>query len=216
MAEIQLERKEKGGNWLWVLLVLALLALLAWWLFSRRGDDDRIVTTADTAAVMDTARGAGATIAGAPSEVNDFLRFVEDNRARSEMGRDHEFTADGIRRLAAALGAMAASDTAGAVALRPRVDSLRAQADSLQRNADSGQHSAQTRRAFDRSVSLLDAMQQRRQGSAAGPVNELRQAAQGVQPSRQLLEQRAEVQRFFERAADAIRSLWGNTTPRAA
>lgn len=216
MAEIQLERKEKGGNWLWILLVLALLALLAWWLLSRRGDDDRIVPTADTTAVMDTARGSGATIAGAPSEVNDFLRFVEDNRARSEMGRDHEFTADGIRRLAAALGAMAANDSAGAVALRPRVDSLRAQADSLQRSAESGQHSAQTRRAFDRSVSLMDAMQQRRQGSAAGPVNELRQAAQAVQPTRQLLEQRAEVQRFFERAADAIRSLAGNATARAA
>lgn len=214
MADIQLERKEKGVNWMWVLLILALLALLAWWLLSQRGDGDRVVMAADSGVVMDTARDTGTAIAGAPAEVNDFLRYVDDSRARTEMGRDHEYTADGIRRLAAALGAMAGADTTGSVALRPRIDSLRQQAEALQRNAESGQHAAQTRQAFDRSVSVMDALQQRRQGSATGQVNEARQAAQAIQPARQLLEQRAEVQRFFERAADAVRSLASSTTAR--
>lgn len=214
MAEIQIERKEKGVNWMWVLLILALLALLAWWLLSQRSDGDRVVMTADSGAVMDTARGTSTAVAGAPSEVNDFLRFVDDNRARTEMGRDHEYTSDGIRRLSAALGAMVMSDTAGSVALRPRVDSLSQQADALQRNAESSQHSAQTRQAFDRSVSVMDALQERRGGSASAQVSEVRQAAQAVQPSRQLLEQRMEVQRFFERAADAVRSLASNSTTR--
>ena len=211
MAEIQLERKE-GKNWIWIVLGLLLLALLAWWLLSQRGDNDPVV--AETPGmVTDSLPRTGMTGSG---EVDGFIQFVDDNRARTEMGRDHEFTAEGIRRLAGALGSVATRDTVGGAALQPRLDSLRQKADSLERNTQSGQHSAQARDAFTSAVAIMDDLRQRRFPNAAGHVTQARQAAEAVQPGQQLLEQKAQVQRFFEHSAEVLRTMSNGTGSPAA
>ncbi len=61
MAEIPIEHKSSKG-WLWALLALLLIALLAWWLLDNDGDDvveytdnDTVATApADTAMMADT------------------------------------------------------------------------------------------------------------------------------------------------------------------
>ena len=206
MAEIQLERKE-GKNWLWIVLGLLLLALLAWWLLSQRGDDDPVV--AETPGVVaDSISRTGMTASG---EVGGFIQFVEDNRTRTEMGRDHEFTAEGIRHLAGALGAVAMRDTVGGAALQPRLDSLRQKADVIQRNAQSGQHSNQVRDAFTSAVAIMDDLRQRRYPNAAGHVTQARQAAEAVQPGQQLLNQKTQIQQFFEHSAEVLRNMSNGT-----
>jgi hypothetical protein len=43
MADINLERKPSGGmGWLWTLLALVVIALVAWWLWPDNGFDDRV------------------------------------------------------------------------------------------------------------------------------------------------------------------------------
>lgn len=64
MAEIPIEKKS-GKGWLWALLALLLIALLAWWLFDNDGDD--VVEYTDEEAVAaapveaDTAAATPAT-----------------------------------------------------------------------------------------------------------------------------------------------------------
>ena len=53
MAEIRVEKEKRGLGWLWALLALLLLALLAWWFFTQRPGSDP--APADTAAPIDTA-----------------------------------------------------------------------------------------------------------------------------------------------------------------
>ena len=38
MAEIRVEQKRGGAPWLWVIIALVVVALLAWYFLSNRGD----------------------------------------------------------------------------------------------------------------------------------------------------------------------------------
>lgn len=52
MAEIKMEKKESGGmGWLWVLIALILLALLAWWLWPEAEVEEPLVTATEIEAV---------------------------------------------------------------------------------------------------------------------------------------------------------------------
>ena len=55
MAEIPIEKKS-GSKWLWILLALLALALIAWWILDDDGDD--VVEYTDQAVVTDTVPAA--------------------------------------------------------------------------------------------------------------------------------------------------------------
>ncbi|MDQ3557159.1 MAG: hypothetical protein M3409_10365 [Gemmatimonadota bacterium] len=69
MADINVERKEGGSIWPWILGLL-LLALLAWWFFSQR-NDDRV----DTRTTADTIVAPGVAPAGAVPATGDTATF---------------------------------------------------------------------------------------------------------------------------------------------
>lgn len=213
MAEIEIERHERR-IWPWVLGLLV-LALLAWWLLYMRGTDAdgnvAIETTAGT--VIDSVPGTSVgTRESAPAAVNDFLSYVEENRAEQSADSTHTYQAEGLRRLAAALDELADRDTIGSVSLDSRITALRNRADALQRNWRSTEHARYTREAFDSAAVLVEGMQRQRFSNIANEAAQLRQAASGVAPDRLLLEQKAEVQRFFQRAADAVRAMANTRT----
>lgn len=52
MAEIRVEKEKRGLGWLWALLALLVLALIAWWFFSQQPAGE--LTPADTLAPIDT------------------------------------------------------------------------------------------------------------------------------------------------------------------
>ncbi|NOU04454.1 MAG: DUF2853 family protein [Novosphingobium sp.] len=65
------DSNEGGLGWLWILLGLALLTLLAWWLFSRKPAEDASVGAVATEAVASDAAAAGAAatdLSSAPAE----------------------------------------------------------------------------------------------------------------------------------------------------
>lgn len=217
MAELHIERKERSA-WPWILLGLALLALLLWYLLGRDDVDDGVV--ADTAAgvVTDTGAAPGAAPDAMPGAAGDaggavaaFLAYTDERRSRQNADLTHEYTADGIRRLAAALDVVARQDTVGGAALQPRLDSLRQGADALQRNAESMQHAEQTRAAFTSAAGIMAAVQERRFPDLGDEVGQVREAAEAVRAGAPLLEQRAQVQTFFDRAAAVLRAMTGTT-----
>lgn len=213
MAEIHIERHERS-IWPWILGLVA-LALLAWWLLSMRnnGSENNVAVESSSGAVVDSVPGTAVdTREAAPGAANDFLRYVEENRTAQGADSTHNYEAEGMRQLAAALDELADRDTIGGVALDARIAALRNRADALQRDWRSTEHARHTRAAFDSAAALVEGMQQQRFANIANEAAALRQAASGVSPDRLLLEQTAEVRQFFQRAADAVRAMANTRT----
>lgn len=204
MAEIHLERKEKSSIIPWVIVGLALLALVGWWIMRDGRDLDTIVMQDEAGEVAETR--SAATVEGAPSEVNDYLRFVEDNRARDDVSRDHSYTAGGIRHLAGALHALAQQEESERLAVEPRIEHIRARADALERDAEVTTHAGITRDAFTNVADVMEMVQVRFTG-AQGDISQVREAANAVEPNTLLTNQAQHVQTFFDRSATAVRTM---------
>lgn len=223
MAEIKVERKQR--NLLPLLLGLLALVALLWWFLSRNNADETAIAAADTATVAtgiaapaattnDTAAGtltpdsvAGVAAAGAagPADgaLNDYVAFVGNSRVERNEGEQHAYTAGGLRRLATVIEGM----NPGAAA-RAQVDLIRQKADSLEITAPGNdRHADMTRAAFTAAAEAMRGLP-----SASGVSSQLEsvtRAAGAVSPERQLLEQRDQVQAFFDAARDALRAMGG-------
>lgn len=204
MAQIGIQRKERSPL-LWALALLA-LALLGWFIVSS-------VFGRDEASV---ARNAGAAEVPAtptpPAEVvavTDFMRFVGERRAADAMARDHGYTAQGLTRLAAAIEAVAMRDTVAGGALAPQLADLRQRAEAIQRDQRATDHALQTREAFLIAASLIGGVQERRFPALRAEAEALTAAARTVDARTPLLQQKADVQTFFDRAAAALRAMAG-------
>ncbi len=209
MAEIHIERKSYRV-WGWVLMGVAALlfatCVVAWW---RSDPRDPLTSGVSGGSVAGAAAGTTGDLEGA---VGNYLTFVEENRARQAARPTHEYTAEGLRRLAAAIGELSERNAAGAEALMAQLNVLRAQADSLQRNPQSTEHARYAREAFRTAASLMSALQQRhypkeRYPNLAAEVAQVGVVAELVLPGRLLLEQTSDVQRFFDQSAAAIRAM---------
>lgn len=196
MAELRIERKEQS-TLPWVLGGLLLLGLLLWFFFFRgdgrdAGAVDRAVPTATTDAT--------------PPAVTAFTRFTE-TRSGTDANLAHDYTSTGLRHLADAIGAVTAGGTVAGVDVEARLAEIRERADAMQRNPASTEHALQAREAFLLASGLMRQIQEARFTALAAEVREVNEAATALKADRRLLAQASEVQRFFERAAHAVREM---------
>lgn len=222
MAEIRVERKRR--SLLPFLLALLVLLLIVWWFLSRDGGADT-VAVADTATVSsgvapratstnDTAAGtltgAGAVGAGAVAgaagtaaggAVEDYATFVGNRRVAANEDEQHAYTAGGLRRLATAIEGMNPTGTA-----RAQVDLMRQKADSLEITmTGDDRHADMTRAAFTAAAEAMRSLPGA--AGAAAPLQATARAAEAVQAERHMLDQKAQIQAFFDAARDALRAL---------
>ncbi|WP_411282105.1 hypothetical protein [Gemmatimonas sp.] len=203
MAEIRVERKE-GKGWLWVVLALLVLALLVWWFFGRRNDSTAV-------GASDSTRVPAAVTADRAA-VDGFLSWVgniDTTNSAAASDLSHEYTATGIRQLAGAIASIARGDSLGGSEVNKQVSALNMLADRLQTEPQSLKHADLANAAFGSAAQLLLNVQQRSFPNASAQVGSVRQAASAISKERPLLEQRAEVNRFFSDAADAVRAMRG-------
>lgn len=217
MAEIRVERKRR--SLLPLLLAILVLLLIAWW-FLNRGAGDGAVGTSDTALVSsgiatppatsdsaagtvgDTA-GVAAAVAAPSGPVADFVAFVSATSATRSEDEQHAYTAGGLRRLATALEGM---NPAGAA--RAQVDLVRQKADSLGITAEGDdRHADMTRAAFLAAAEAMRALPNA--AGASAPLASVTRAAEAVRPDRHMLEQKDQIQAFFDAAREALRALGG-------
>ena len=210
MAEIPIERKERR-NWLPLLLGLALLALLAWLFLRNRGDapattaavtDSTAVgatTNTATGAVAGAAGAAGAAgTAGGGGAMAEFAQFVAARDTTRETEGQHQYTAEGVRRLAAALEGVAG----GSPSIQVYADSMRGAIDRLQQSGPQARHADDAKAAFNAAVSAMQQIDQAR--GRTRDVAPMRAIAAELDGSRPLLPQLPVVHRFFAAARDAL------------
>jgi hypothetical protein len=77
MAEIPVEKKS-GKSWLWIILALILLALLAWWLLNDDGDEVVEYTDNDTVAASTATGAAAGAVAGAATAGTEPLAIGQE------------------------------------------------------------------------------------------------------------------------------------------
>jgi hypothetical protein len=132
-------------------------------------------------------------------------------RARQAADITHDYTADGLRQLAGALGAIAERDTIADVEVDKQMQLLRGRADAMQKDTLAASHAAQAREAMLGAVTLMQAMQEKRFPNLKQHVAEARDAATAVNADMELLKQTSDVQRFFDRSALAVRGMAAGT-----
>jgi hypothetical protein len=219
MAEIPIERKE-SRNWLPLILGLLALLLLLGFCFMRRGNDGVATAPADSAAVAaapgatDSAAGntaaapvagaaAGAAAAGgdANGAIEQFAQFVQQRDTTQETEGQHAYTAEGTRRLAAALDAVAGGNPNISV----YADSMRSSIDRLQRSSDKDVHADDAKAAFSAAVSAMEQIDRAR--GRTRDVAPMRAIYGQLSSQRPLLPQLGTVHRFFEAARDALNGM---------
>ena len=209
MAEIPIERKKGGPGWLpWLLGLLLLLAL--GYCFMRRGDGTATADSANAsgAAVTDSAAiGAGAAAGAAAGTVptsgggavEQFAQFVAQRDTANETEGQHQYTAEGVRRLAAAL-----EETSGGASIQAYADSMRRSVDRLQRSSSQDGHADDAKAAFSAAVSAMASIDQAR--GRARDVAPMRAIYGELKSEQPLVPQLGTVHRFFEAARDALQA----------
>lgn len=223
MAQIRIERKGHP-YWPWVLGALALIAILILavaWLraprhtsidsptalapASRDVDANGVMPPSSADSTTDATASASSESAPGSAALQSYLAFAQ---SAADMDLAHDYTSNGLRRLAAALEAFPQAKTSS---VRSRIDALRAQADRLQRDPASLRHADVARSAFVDAADILSGMvagDQMPVDRDAGVVTSApRRAAESIRADRPLTEQGAQVEAFFEASATALRAL---------
>ena len=207
MAEIDIKKKDAAA-WPWIILGLIVLAVAAWYFFLRpvplnppnevNGDSASVATD------RQMSPGASDNTSGSlPAAVVAFNQFVESQPSPSA-GPSHEYTADGIEKLADAIDGLSQKRVANGVNVSEVLSELRARADTLRKDPSSTAHARKTREAFLLASGLMKQVQEANYPSLASATGQLNDAALAVKVDTPLLEQTAEVNQYFSQAASTL------------
>jgi hypothetical protein len=196
-------RRRSAAPWIVGAVSVLIVAAVLWPDPAGQNGVRYAMSDADGAVVTDSELRAADTEAA----VGDYVRFVGSQPARNVIGPKHQYTADGIRRLATAISALARLDTVAGSALMPRIQALGEQADALQRDPSADTHALKTREAFVLAASILESLQQARFPELDGDAAAVLRAAEGVSARTALTAQADAVERFFERTAHLLQGM---------
>ena len=230
MAEINVERKG-ASIWPWILGLLVLL-LLGWAIVELLDSDEPEIAAVDpvaapvAASIVTPAPAVPATpaapgVTAMPAAVSTYLTQCteEQGAPQGEMGLQHQFTVNCLQQLRAGLDALITQGQVANTNVSQRSDQYTSTVQSLQAsNATNTNHANMTRDAAGIAVQVMQAMQTawfagNQQIQSA--VNEVQQAAQGIQTTVPMLQQRESVHTFFRGAGDALLLMAENRTAAA-
>jgi hypothetical protein len=192
MADINIEKKPKSV-WPWIvgsiLFVLAIILIFGDGWQQKMGDDSPV---------------AGITNGnGVPQEIEDYIAFVRTTEPSREMEMDHDYTAEGIQKLAAALDALV-NETDSDVNINDKKDRLKQTADYIQQDPYSTSHADSIKAAFTIASEIIASVQQQNFPGLSSETASVKSAAQNIDPGTQTLDQKEQVKDFFEESASAL------------
>lgn len=202
MAEEHVEQRKWPGLWLKI-LAFVVIGLLMWavWQFFKEGTKTARDGTPDTTVAVP------AVIVDVPAQVSDFASFIRDNPAQEAMTLEHDYTSDGIRRLANALAAIVDQHDITDPDIKDKLDLLREHADRLQKDHHSTQHADTVRDAFILATGLIASIERQIEPDMKDGVSEVRRAAEAIDPDKLVLDQKAEVETFFKETSRLLNEM---------
>lgn len=202
MAEDNFKQKKWSGLLLKI-TAFVIIGLLMW--VGLQFLKDRTKMARD--GTPNTTVAVPAIVADVPAQVSEFAAFIRDNPAQEMMTLEHNYTSDGIRRLANALAAIVDQQDIRALDIKDKLDLLRGHADQLQEDHRSTEHADTVRDAFTLASGLIASIEQRIKPDMKGDVAEVRRAAEAIDPDKQVLDQQAEVEAFFKKTSRLLNEM---------
>lgn len=211
MANIDIQKKEGGSFWPW-LLGLAVLALLIWAGAEMldTDDEDFAAVPAEEQQPLEVTTPVDPMTAAMPVEVTTFEEQCTSAEATEQMAIGHQYVQGCVQQMAAALSAVVQRDTIAGTALAPQLEDFRQSAMDLTTNAQSMEHAGNLKQVFDNAAGLVANLAQMRnqagQQAVAG-ADQMQEAANNINVEQPLMEQAESVGMFFRNAAQALRAL---------
>jgi hypothetical protein len=208
MADIDIERKDSVG-WLWWVLGLLLVGLVAFLLADALADDDEVAIEDEVAAPMATEPlpEAQPMVTEQPMALQNFVLSCAP-RQPSEMGLDHAYTSNCVRELVNAVDAIAPANELAELGLTEQMEQAREASENLIASGpEESRHSEMTRNAFTSIATVIEEIQNDRFPALEANAQELTEAASAVSPDGELLEQREAVQDFFAQAGRLLEEM---------
>lgn len=189
MAEIKIEKK--SSVWPWLLAgLLVISALIYYFGFRDNGQPEVVQTPADTTAV-EVYRGP----------VAQYVQFVDEGRT---MGIDHVYTTGALSRLISAISAKAQQT---GYDVKADLEKVKAYSDRIQNDPFETTHANSIRKAADILTDAMQNMQKAKYPDLTTQADEVRSAANAINPDVLTLDQRDAVKLFFQKSADLLQNI---------
>lgn len=213
MAEIKIEKKKP--IWPWVILVLVILALLYFLVFAGDDDDNDDMDDMETEQVEEgTAWEEDSDTANwddnesdwesdtlSTGAVSGYLAYVSD---KSKMGVDHEYTNNALIELMNAVQAKADSMNYD---ISADMQEVRQSAQAITKDPAAATHANTIKDAATKLANILQNMQEEKFPDLSQDVQEVKTAANNIKNDVQTLQQKDQINKFFDEAADVLRKM---------
>lgn len=200
MAVMNIEGKNKA--YLWQLIITGvIIGLVAWGtieFFDRASNTERDKPPEAQEAISTL------KVVTIPIPLDKYLSFIRNNPAQEKMDLNHAYTSGGIRRLADAIGAVVDQQDISKIKIKGDLDKLRNYADQLEKDHASTDHADVIREAFVLASDVMDSIEQQISPHLDSGVDKVRRAAGAIDPGKRALEQKTEVETFFDRAGRVL------------
>ena len=209
MAEIKIEKKKP--IWPWIILVLIILALLYFLVFADDDDNDDMddveteqveegtVWDDEDTTSWETETTSSDTLSG--QGVSEYLTYVSD---KSKMGIDHEYTNNALISLMNAVQAKADEMNYD---ISADMASVRQDAQKIEQDPMATTHANTIKSAGTKLAGILENMQKAQYPNLSNDVQEVKTAANNIKGDTQTLNQKDQINKFFDEAADVLRKM---------
>lgn len=205
MAEIKVDKRDnKPSIWPWILGALLLVGLV-WGAVELLETDEPELAAAEEPMLIEEPVANTEFVEFDMAPVRDYVMYVEENG--QTMGLEHEYTSEGIQKLAVALTAIADEVAPEDTDIMDRKNVLLEVAREIQTDPLSLQHANLIKEAFVASADLMDALQEFKYPGLETQVQEVQDVAASINKDVQTLDQRDKVKNFFQESSEAVLAL---------
>ena len=196
MTEIKIEKK--ATIWPWILLGLFILAVVLYFLFFRNnGNDNAAAANADT-----TTQTALIEAHENNDTVASYIMFVKADTTK--MSLDHSYASTALMKLVAATRAMAGEANFD---IKADLDKAEDDANQITKNPAATNHADLIKDAATHIGTALQNLQHAKYPSLNTESDALTSAASGIDPAVLTLDQKQNVQSFFDKAANLLQQM---------
>ncbi|MFD0764633.1 hypothetical protein ACFQZI_07190 [Mucilaginibacter lutimaris] len=186
------EHKNKLFPFAWVLLVIVIMAFVAYFLYVNRFKGNKTIDLSAQQTDLINRHENDTT-------VTDFISYVSDGS--NKMSLDHEYSNTALIKLSRAVSAMARATD---YVVKANLNEAETDADKITRDPLAITHADNIRKAADILIEALNNLQKAKYPTLAAEVAAVSEAAQQIDPDVMTLDQKSKVKQFFQRSAELL------------